>query len=60
MDVRDAVAVLKAAAELEALPNGCARAAADVNCSGAVNVGDAVLILRHIVMGEPLPVCPSG
>ena len=31
--------------------------AADVNCSGAVEVGDAVLILRRAVLGEAFPAC---
>ncbi|MBW3622198.1 MAG: tandem-95 repeat protein [Armatimonadetes bacterium] len=58
VDIRDAIYVLRVAAEIEVPTNGCVRSAADVNCSGAVNVGDAVLILRHITFGEAFPACP--
>ncbi|MBW3622530.1 MAG: tandem-95 repeat protein [Armatimonadetes bacterium] len=55
VDVRDAIFVLRVTVDLEAPANGCVIAAADVNCTGTVTIGDAVLILRHIVMGEPFP-----
>ncbi|MBW3622573.1 MAG: VCBS repeat-containing protein [Armatimonadetes bacterium] len=58
VNIRDAISVLRVAAEIETPPNSCVRSAADVNCSGAVNVGDAVLVLRHITFGEAFPACP--
>ncbi|MBW3623233.1 MAG: tandem-95 repeat protein [Armatimonadetes bacterium] len=58
VDLADAVTVLRVSVGMMVLPNECARSAADVSCDGRVKVGDAVLLLRHLVFGEPFPACP--
>ncbi|MBW3624152.1 MAG: hypothetical protein KY468_12160, partial [Armatimonadetes bacterium] len=54
LDVADVIFALRIAVDLEQ-PEPCQHMAADVDSNGVVALDDAVMLLRHIVMGEPLP-----
>lgn len=58
VNVLDAVETLRIIVNLSVPDNACAVAAADVSCDGAIRIGDAILILRHIVFDEAFPACP--
>lgn len=57
VNVQDAVFALQISVGLRELNEECALHVADLNCNRVIGVEDAVLILKHTILGEPISIC---
>jgi hypothetical protein len=59
LTIGDVTRILRIAVGLTQPTSDCARAAADVDCNGHIQIADAILILRKVVLNEALSTCSA-
>jgi hypothetical protein len=58
--VADLVLILNVITGRKGPASECETLASDINCDGKVNLGDAILLLRRLVLEESLPSCTES